>query len=241
MNELAEVKPTPIVKPSDAQEVVDAIKAFEYFKAHALSPGDFVEIQGKPYVKKSGWSKYALGCNVSTELKEERIEERNGVRIYHFTYKAIHLPSGRFAEAVGSASEEEKTSWNHPEHDIRSLAQTRAYNRAISNLVGGGELSAEELSLGRSRKPVESTTRTRNNPRNTPSILSIMDELRREIPDVDYLVEGVKTLAGIEIHNRTSERLDGKSWATINDVVKSHGGKWTKLDTEQIWVIPIGG
>lgn len=30
-------------------------------------------------------------------------------------------------------------------HNIRSTAETRAYNRAVSNLVGGGEVSAEEI------------------------------------------------------------------------------------------------
>ena len=33
-------------------------------------------------------------------------------------------------------------------HNIRSTAETRAYNRAVSNLVGGGEVSAEEVNSG---------------------------------------------------------------------------------------------
>ena len=143
--EIEIVPDQPIVTPAEADRVAEMIKAFAYFKSKVLTARDFCEIQNKPYVKKSGWSKYALACNVSTEVKEERVEERNGARIYHFTYRAIHLPSGRYAEAVGSASESEKKHWNHPEHDIRTLAQTRAFNRSISNLVGGGEVSAEEM------------------------------------------------------------------------------------------------
>lgn len=143
--EIEVVQDQPIVTPAEADRVAEMIKAFDYFKSKVLTERDFCEIQNKPYVKKSGWSKYALACNVSTEVKDERVEERNGARIYHFTYKAIHIPSGRYAEAVGSASESEKKHWNHPEHDIRTLAQTRAFNRSISNLVGGGEVSAEEM------------------------------------------------------------------------------------------------
>jgi hypothetical protein len=30
-------------------------------------------------------------------------------------------------------------------HNIRSTAETRAFNRAVSNLVGGGEVSADEI------------------------------------------------------------------------------------------------
>jgi len=33
-------------------------------------------------------------------------------------------------------------------HNARSTAETRAYNRAVSNLVGGGEVSAEEVITG---------------------------------------------------------------------------------------------
>ena len=33
-------------------------------------------------------------------------------------------------------------------HNIRSTAETRAFNRAVSNLVGGGEVSAEEVDKG---------------------------------------------------------------------------------------------
>ena len=150
MSKEIEVAPDqPIVTPVEADRVAEMIRAFDYFKSKVLTERDFCEIQNKPYVKKSGWSKYALACNVSTEVKDERSEDRNGSRIYHFTYKAIHLPSGRYAEAVGSASESEKKTWNHPEHDIRTLAQTRAFNRAISNLVGGGEVSAEEMQTDR--------------------------------------------------------------------------------------------
>lgn len=35
--------------------------------------------------------------------------------------------------------------WSHPIHDIFSTAHTRAKNRAISDLLAGGEVSAEEL------------------------------------------------------------------------------------------------
>ena len=33
-------------------------------------------------------------------------------------------------------------------HNIRTTAETRAFNRAVSNLVGGGEVSADEIVSG---------------------------------------------------------------------------------------------
>ena len=133
-----------IVAPASPERVLAAMKAFEWFKSNALTPSDYQPIAGHNYIKKSGWMKIALACNVSLEKREERIEDlESGVRVYHYTYRAI-APSGRFADAVGSASTDER-EFTHEVHDVRALAQTRACNRAISNLVGGGEVSAEEM------------------------------------------------------------------------------------------------
>jgi len=146
-----------IVAPASPERVLAAMKAFEWFKSNALTPNDYQPIAGKNYIKKSGWMKIALACNVSLEKREERVEDlESGVRVYHYTYRAI-APSGRFADAVGSASTDER-EFTHEVHDVRALAQTRACNRAISNLVGGGEVSAEEM-VGAEKKteakPVE--------------------------------------------------------------------------------------
>jgi len=133
-----------IVAPASPERVLAAMKAFEWFKSNALTPSDYQPIAGRNYIKKSGWMKIALACNVSLEKREERVEDlESGVRVYHYTYRAI-APSGRFADAVGSASTDER-EFTHEVHDVRALAQTRACNRAISNLVGGGEVSAEEM------------------------------------------------------------------------------------------------
>lgn len=53
----------------------------------------------------------------------------------------------------------------HIPHDVRTLAQTRACNRAISNLAGGGEVSFEEMSSG-SGNGVEPSPRPA--PKNSP-------------------------------------------------------------------------
>lgn len=48
-------------------------------------------------------------------------------------------------------------------HNIRSTAETRATNRAISNLVGGGEVSAEEVAQNvviEESKPAKKLTKT---------------------------------------------------------------------------------
>jgi hypothetical protein len=138
----------PLVSPADPKRVLEVMRRFEEFKRQALNQNDFVVLEigkeKKPYIKKSGWMKYALACQLSLEKRDERLEERSdGSKVYHYTYRAV-APNGRYADAVGSASTSERT-FTHPDHDVRALAQTRACNRAISNLVAGGEVSAEEM------------------------------------------------------------------------------------------------
>lgn len=138
------VKEPELIAPASVEKTIEALKRFEEFKRRVLTEDDYVPIQNRKYIKKSGWLKYALACNISLEKREEREEvKEDGTRVYHYTYRAI-APSGRFADAVGSASSDER-DFAHEIHDVRALAQTRAMERAISNLVGGGELGAEEL------------------------------------------------------------------------------------------------
>jgi len=133
-----------LVAPVALEKVVATFRAFERMKKDLLTDADWQRIGPKAYITKSGWLKIALACNISLEKREERIEKDDEVVVYNYTYRAI-APSGRFADADGSASSDEKR-FTHMPHDCRTLAQTRACNRAISNLAGGGEVSFEELS-----------------------------------------------------------------------------------------------
>lgn len=148
----AVVKPAPhdvtmagIVAPiMDIDALVEQIKRFDDFKQRVLAPDDYLMIQGKQFIRKSGLMKYALACGLSLErVEESRVYDEKKDRVtYHFMYRAV-APNGRFAEAVGSATSDEKGKLS--EHYTRALAQTRASNRAVSNLVASGQVSAEEV------------------------------------------------------------------------------------------------
>jgi hypothetical protein len=156
-----------ILAPVDIDQLTAAFKKFEDFKSRLLNKEDYQDIGNKKFIKKSGWRKWALACNVSDELlSTERVpatgEDEKGSFYYRVVVRAFHLPTGR--QTIGSAiaaknerspskSQMEKaklegkepSAWAHPEHDIYALACTRAKSRAISDLVGGGEVSAEEV------------------------------------------------------------------------------------------------
>ena len=57
----------------------------------------------------------------------------------------VRAPNGRETVGVASASSDER-KFSHPEHDVYALCHTRAKNRGFSDILGLGEVSAEETS-----------------------------------------------------------------------------------------------
>jgi len=109
-------------------------------------------IQGKKqYTARSGFAKLAQGFDLSDEIILEKEIYKDGVFYgYNFTVRVFNR-LGRQATGVGSCTIDEPNLVHHkdrPYHDVRSIAFTRAWNRAVSNFVGSADVSAEEMSLG---------------------------------------------------------------------------------------------
>jgi len=149
-----------IVMPAvTADEAVKRWREYQDLKKRIIETGDIQVIQGKEFLKKSYWRKIATFFNLSVEIISESKEQLGKTFVWHFACKAI-APNGRYAVGVGSCDAFEKAykkngdyvdKYGKPAvpnsiHNIRATAETRAFNRAISNLVGGGEVSAEEVS-----------------------------------------------------------------------------------------------
>lgn len=146
----------PAVNPEQA---LIAFKQYEDLKLKIVDPSvDVQKIEGYDFLKKSYWRKLATMFNLTTEVVSESHEKVGNTYVWSFIYRAT-APNGRTATGEGSCDMFEKARWNgkmwlnskggraYPNsiHNIRSTAATRAMNRAISNLVGGGEVSAEEV------------------------------------------------------------------------------------------------
>ena len=127
-------------------EAITSMRAFQELKSKLLDENDVVQIEGRKYIKRSGWRKIALAFNISTEIVEVSREEKDGKYIVRVKARAI-APNGRVSEEIGvcDSSEFESGRLKASIHNIETKATTRALNRAISNLVGGGEVSAEEI------------------------------------------------------------------------------------------------
>src|SRR5579875_931507 len=147
---VADGAPSGVLRPvASPEEVLAAWAQFQELKRSLLTLDDYQEVQGRARIKKSGWRKIAAAFGISDQLLREERRECVGPGpneryfVWEVAVRAI-APNGRYADAVGACASNERR-FAHPDHDVRAVAHTRAKNRAVADLVGGGEVSAEEL------------------------------------------------------------------------------------------------
>lgn len=122
-----------------------AIAAYEKLKQAIIQPSDLQKIGGKQHIKKSGWLRIARAFGLTVEPVSERYETADdGTWGYAIVVRAV-APNGASMQGDGMCWSSEKQVAQRTRHNVRAHAYTRATNRAISNLVGGGEVSAEEI------------------------------------------------------------------------------------------------
>ena len=157
----------------DEETAIQHFQRFQRLKQRVLDDSDYIfyDSNGKPtrdkgkavneYICKSGWRKIALMFNIScTILNKEKFygEDQDGKYYGWIYYVQAKAPNGRVQDAEGVCTSRDpffckrknkKTGeyeWvDTDEKNIMHTAQTRGFNRAVSDLVGSGELSAEEV------------------------------------------------------------------------------------------------
>jgi hypothetical protein len=146
--------------PLPAEQVVEGMRAYQRLLRELLEPKDWQthDKQGrplaKPFLKKSGWRKIARAFNLSFERVDSRVErDEHGAPVRAEVWMRAVAPNGQYGDGDGycSADEVRFKSWKgrqKVENDLRSTATTRAKNRATADLVGMGEVSAEEIAPG---------------------------------------------------------------------------------------------
>lgn len=141
--------PEPVMPLITAEKAAANWKAFEELKKKLLSAEDYQMIQDKQYIKRSGFRKLAVVFGISDQIiKEERAERPDGSFVWRIEVEAL-APNGRRCVGVGACDSKER-NFAHLEHDVYSTAHTRAKSRAISDLVAGGAVSAEEVEVSTS-------------------------------------------------------------------------------------------
>ncbi|HET8908145.1 MAG TPA: hypothetical protein VFN11_14395 [Ktedonobacterales bacterium] len=165
----------PLVDSSTAKA---AIQQYEALKAAIVRPDDVQRINNRDFLKKAFWRRVATCFGLSLELvSQERGFDEAGHLYYSVMYKAV-APNGRTMDADGYCSTAENGRDKWPEHNVRATAHTRAKNRAISDLVGGGEVSAEEMPDDEPRQQVRQQQQPQrptpiNNKRQAPAPVQV--------------------------------------------------------------------
>ena len=149
-----------VLMPLDPERVVEGMRQYQRLLRDLLDPSDW-QTEDKngnplerPFLKKSGWRKIARAFNLSFERVDSRVErEEDGTPVRAEVWIRAVAPNGQFGDGDGycSADEVRFKSWKGRqklENDLRSTATTRAKNRATADLVGMGEVSAEEIAPG---------------------------------------------------------------------------------------------
>lgn len=107
--------------------------------------GKWIKVE-KQFKKKSAWQKLSRAFNVDTAIVNRELVRTNTGRVKEAYYCiSASLPNGRRVESDALCSRTENGKDKVSDHTIMATAKTRATNRAISELIGAGEVSAEEL------------------------------------------------------------------------------------------------
>lgn len=146
--DLTIVEHSNAIQNFNVEEALAQWEAYQIFTEKLLDKSDYIDIKGKAFKKKSAWRKYARAFNINTEIISRDIthNDKGVVTEAEFIVRAT-LPDGRHCDGWGNCSRREGNK-NKPNHDIPATAMTRATNRAIADLIGAGEVTAEEVLRG---------------------------------------------------------------------------------------------
>lgn len=144
-----------VLMPLETESVIAGMEAYQAMLPRLLNADDYQDAGGgRKFVKKSGWRKIARAFNLSTEIIRVNIERApdGSPERAEAIVRAI-APNGQTSDGDGYCDATE-SRFEKPkgraklENDLRTTATTRAKNRAISDLVGMGAVSAEEVEGG---------------------------------------------------------------------------------------------
>lgn len=171
--------PLPVFSGEQMAEAFRAYRQLQDTLDRAM-PDAIMKIQGRAFRKKAYWRAVRTAFNLDVRLVAERRDEHGENWGWLVTYRAT-APNGRSADGDGACYASEKPGRGQAtEHNVRSHAHSRAFNRAVSNLVGFGEVSAEEADR-EPRFAGRSSTTTATTATSAPSGEFISDAQRKRL------------------------------------------------------------
>jgi len=189
----------------------------------------------RDFPRKSAWRKLAKFYNISTSIIDDKREDReDGSWIWRYKVKAV-APNGQSQMGIGSCDSKEVQNDRRREHDTESTAHTRAKNRAISDLIGFGQVSAEEVIPP--PKHVESEVKYVEPEKRTQLKLGRID-----INVIAYNLKAIGVVDDVDVSEQDdgfyvepSKGLADDDYKLIDETLRSMGAEWR--DDSQSWVI----
>ena len=126
-----------------------------------IGPNDVQKEGGREFKKKSAWRKLArhFRISVTADRDDARIQQNQDGSWIAIARATAVAPWGQsFTDVGGCGSDEQTGRRTITMADALATAMTRATNRAVSNLIAMGEVSAEEIG---DRKTYNSAPATR--------------------------------------------------------------------------------
>lgn len=253
----------PLVDPKEARRQWDE---FEALKTALLTQDDYQKISGNRYIKKSGFRKIAVYFGLSDTIQYEEKVEREDDSFYWRIKVQVEAPNGRTSVGVGICDSTERR-YAHLEHDVYATAHTRAKNRAISDMVAGGVVSAEEVethspsnvkqtersSAQLKRKKVEGKVnkpgerQKQKTPKTPEKESENLDQIKDKYEDnitMTLVANGLKVADYLEIQQygknvyvAPPKNIEEEVWVNYNSILANIGADW---DQElHRWEIPV--
>jgi len=251
-----------MLSPVDVEQAVNFWKNYEELTTAMLDESDY-QISGKDkFKKKSAWRKYATAFNLSDEIiKEEITRDELGRMISAQYHIKVTSPNGRTTVGVGGCSifdkchnindpYGDKTGYSNPENDIPATACTRAKNRAIADMIGAGEVTADEIdfnkvkggrsnsnnnskagSVGRNRVPakkkVKKTTTNKDN-----EVIDV-EPSEVKITKVDMSENNTENSEVKKVERKTSQKNKTRKKMVKNELSEPNSEKVEKVDRQE--------
>lgn len=206
----------------------DALKAWNQYQLiceKLLNDSDYVAIRGKKHRKRTGWAKLRRAFNITTEVISAEWEQLPDDDFgYNVTIRAI-FPDGRFEDGDGycDSGEMKKGNIALSRHNVRSKAITRAKNRATADLIGSGEVSAEEFIDGETTDSKPSQKSKQQPPKPEPTSKAPPSQQKKKDghrTPVDNFFD--------EVQKETANYYDSKE-----HLYNALGKQWPKFDSEE--------
>lgn len=237
-NELVAVDDSTAPSLANQFDIVDVEAAAAFMENYQdlvkrlLDKTDYQRVGDKHLKKKSAWRKLATAFNISDDIVEEEIirDECHRIISAKFVVKAT-LPNGRYGMGIGDCSIYDKIKkddvnepspfelrkrFSNAEHDIIGTAHTRAKSRAISDLIGSGEVSAEEISgSGKPKKPMKPTAPSK--PKLNKSNLGNKPKTPTKAPSKPKVDNEAIEVEATEVHD-----MSDKSSMSLKEIIKSN-------------------